>query len=66
MENKYTYFLASKFVGGSSYFVLLYSDQDGNAKRFKAEDITYRKILSRIITSLPTEKVFMTNHMILI
>ena len=36
MENKYTYFLASKFLGGSSFFVLVYSDQDGNAKRFKA------------------------------
>ena len=37
MTNKYRYFLESNFVGVNRLFVLVYSYQDGNAKRFKAK-----------------------------
>ena len=33
--NKYRYFLESNFVGVNRLFVSVYSNQDGNAKRFK-------------------------------
>ena len=33
--NKYKYFLESKFVGVNRLFVLVYSNQNDNAKRFK-------------------------------
>ena len=33
--NKYKHFLESKFVGVNRLFVLVYSDQNDNAKRFK-------------------------------
>ena len=32
--NQYTYFLESIFVGVNRLFVLVYTNQDGNAKRF--------------------------------
>ena len=34
--NVYKYFLESKFVGVNRLFVLFYSNEDDNAKRFKA------------------------------
>ena len=34
--NEYRYFLESDFVGVSRLFVLVYSNQDDNAKRYKA------------------------------
>ena len=36
IENEYRYFLESNFVGIKKWFVLVYSNQDDNAKRFKA------------------------------
>ena len=33
--NKYKYFLESNFVGVNRLFVLIYSNQDDNAKRFR-------------------------------
>ena len=35
MKNEYRYFLESKFVRFNRLFVLVYSNQDNNAKRFK-------------------------------
>ena len=34
--NEYRYFLKSNFVGVNRLFVLIYSNQDDNAKRYKA------------------------------
>ena len=35
MANEYRYFLESNFVRVNRFFVLVYSNQDDNAKRFK-------------------------------
>ena len=43
MTNKYTYFLKSNLVGISRLFVLVYSNQDANSKRFKAKRFYFRK-----------------------
>ena len=37
MANEYRYFLESEFVGVNSLFVLVYTNQDTNAKRFNAQ-----------------------------
>ena len=37
MTNYYRYFLESNFVGVNRLFVLVYSNQDGNSKRFKTQ-----------------------------
>ena len=55
-ENKTTtnecrYFIESNFVGVNRLLVLVYSNQDNDAKDLKLEDIIYQKVLSRIITS---------------
>ena len=36
-KKKYRYFLESNFVGGNRLFVLIYLNQDDNAKRYKAQ-----------------------------
>ena len=35
--NEYRFFLESKFVGVSRLFVLVYSNEDADSKRFKAK-----------------------------
>ena len=55
--NEYRYFLESNVVGVNRLFVLPYSNQDDNAKRFKAK----RNYLPRIITSSSIEKTLVTN-----
>ena len=37
MTNEYRYCLESNFAGVNRSFVLVYSNQDGNSKRFKAK-----------------------------
>ena len=49
--NEYRYFIESNFVGVNRLLVLVYSNQDNNAKDLKLEDIIYQKVLPRIITS---------------
>ena len=49
--NEYRYFIESNFVGVNRLLVLVYSNQDNDAKDLKLEDIIYQKVLSRIITS---------------
>ena len=43
--NEYWYSPESNFVGVNRLFVLVYSNQDENAKRFKTRRITYQKEL---------------------
>ena len=43
MTNKYRYFLKSNLVGISRLFVLVYSNQDANSKRFKAKRFYFPK-----------------------
>ena len=33
--NEHRYFVESNFVGGNTFFVLVYENEDANAKRFK-------------------------------
>ena len=40
--NEYRYFLESNFVGANRFFV--YSNEDGNLKDLKLEDMIYQKI----------------------
>ena len=49
--NEYRYFIESNFVGVNRLLVLVYSNQDNDAKDLELEDIIYQKVLSRIITS---------------
>ena len=49
--NEYRYFIESNFVGVNRLLVLVYSNQDNDAKDLKLEDIICQKVLSRIITS---------------
>ena len=71
-ENKnatsgYRYFLRSNFVGVSRLLVLVYSDQDDNAKRFKIwRSIIYQKELLIIIMWSWMGKTFMISQLILI
>ena len=37
MTNEYKYFLKSNFVGVNRLFVIVYSNQDANSKRFKTQ-----------------------------
>ena len=43
MTNEYRYFLESNFPGVSRLFVLVYSNQDNNSKRFKAKQYYLEK-----------------------
>ena len=43
MINGYRYFLESNFAGVNRLFVLVYTNQDDNVKRFKLKDIIYQK-----------------------
>ena len=56
--NGYKHFLESNFVIVSRLFVLVYSNQDDNSRRYKAKkDIVYQKVLSRILASLSMEQL---------
>ena len=55
--NEYRYFIESSSVGINRLFVLIYSNQDGNEKSF-----IYQKVLSKIKTSLSTDKTFIHSH----
>ena len=54
--NEYRYFLESNFVGVFRSFVLVYSNQDGSAKRFKTQRYYLPKGIIKIITSSSMEK----------
>ena len=43
MTNEYRNFLESNFEGATRFFVLVYSNQDDNAKSIKPEAILHRK-----------------------
>ena len=43
MTNKYRYFLESNFVGVTRFLVLVYSNQDDDAKSIKPDGILHRK-----------------------
>ena len=53
--NEHRYFLQLSFVGVNSIFVLVYSDQDNNYKRFKTRRYYLPKTLLIIVTSLSME-----------
>ena len=62
--NEYRYFFESNFVGANRLFVLVYTNQDAHAKRFKAKIYYVPKELLIIITSSSVEKTFMTKQLI--
>ena len=45
MRNEYRYFPKSNFVGVNRLFILVYSNQDDNAKRYKAKRYYLRKAI---------------------
>ena len=49
--NEFRYFLKSNFVGVNRLFVLIYSNQDENAKKFKVKKILFTKYLLIIVMS---------------
>ena len=49
--NEFRYFLKSNFVGVNRLFVLIYSNQDENAKKFKVKKILFNKYLLIIVMS---------------
>ena len=60
--NEYRCFLESNFVGVNKLFVLIYSNHDYDAKRYKARSMMYQKVLLRILMSPSIEITFMTNE----
>ena len=64
--NDYIYFLESNFVGVNGFFVLIYSNEDENAKRFRTWRYYLTKGVIKIITLSLMEKTFMINQVILI
>ena len=44
-KNKYRYFLSSSFVGVNKLFVLVYSNQDADSKRFKTRRYYLQKAI---------------------
>ena len=64
MRNEDRYFLESNFVGVNRLFVLVYSNQDDNAKRFKTRRYYIPKGIIRIsniiIKSNSTNRIFWT------
>ena len=61
IENKnttqqYRYFLKSSFIGVNQLFLLVYSNQKKILKVLKFEDVTYQKVLLRIIMPSSMEK----------
>ena len=44
-KNKYRYFLSSSFVGVNKIFVLVYSNQDADSKRFKTRRYYLQKAI---------------------
>ena len=49
--NEFRYFLKWNFVGVNRLFVLIYSNQDENAKKFKVKKILFTKYLLIIVMS---------------
>ena len=64
--NDYICFLESTFVGVNGLFVLVYSNEDENAKRFRTWRCYLTKGVIKIITLTLMEKTFMINQVILI
>ena len=56
MTNEYRYFIESNFAGVIILFILVYSNQDTNSKRFKTQRY-YENELMIIITSSSMEKL---------
>ena len=56
MTNEYRYFIESNFAGVIILFILVYSNQDTNSKRFKTQKY-YENELMIIITSSSMEKL---------
>ena len=64
--NKYRYFLESNFVRVNRSFVLVYSNQHENSKRFKAKRYSWTKgIIKNYSNIINEKKTFMTKQLIL-
>ena len=63
-RNEYRYFLESNFVGVNRLLVLVYSNQDDNAKRFKVKRYYLPKGIIDNYNVIISGKVFMVNHLI--
>ena len=64
MSNEYRHLFKSNFLGGNRLFVLVYSSQNGNSKRFKTRRYYLPKVIIKNYTSLSIKKTFMTNPLI--
>ena len=58
MSNEYRHFFKSNFLGGNRLFVLVYSSQNGNSKRFKTRRYYLPKVIIKNYTSLSIKKNF--------
>ena len=61
--NEYRYFSESNLVGVNTLFVLVYTNQDDNAKRFNVKKYYLAKAQSKIISLSSIEKTFMTKQL---
>ena len=62
VTNEYRYFLEPNFVGFNPLFVLFYSKQDVNAKRYKARRYYLPKVLLRIIMLSSWKELLRPTH----
>ena len=62
IKNEFRSFLESNFVGVNRLFVLVYTNQGSNAKRFNAQKYYLPKDIMKIIMSSSLEKMFMTKY----
>ena len=65
MTNKYRCFLESNVLVVNRLFVLVYSNQDDNSKRYKAKRYYLPKGIIKIYRVIIDGKTFMTNQLIL-
>ena len=64
MTNEYRYLLESNFFGANRLFVLVYTNQEANAKRFNARKDYLPKTIINNYNIIINEKKFMMNQLI--
>ena len=65
-KNEYRYFLESNVVGVNRLFVLVYSNQDPDSKRFKTREYFLPKEITYNCNVIFNGKIFMTKPLIMI
>ena len=66
MTNEFRYFLESTFIEVNKLSVLVYLNQEENARRINAQKIIYQKVWPKTIMWLSMEDSFMTKQLFLI